>query len=64
MGDGIKAFEYVRKVREIMQMSTMGGSMVGAEKAGSSLVGGWEGGFGALSKGVRGLRSFAEARGR
>ncbi|KAG8894058.1 Vesicle trafficking between the ER and Golgi [Tulasnella sp. 408] len=51
VGDGIKAFEYVRKVREIMQMSNMGGSMVGAEKAGSSLVGGWEGGFGALSKG-------------
>lgn len=58
VGDGIKAFEYVRKVREIMQMSTMGGSMIGTEKPGSSLVGGWEGGFGALSKGVRKLRGF------
>ncbi|KAG8894964.1 Vesicle trafficking between the ER and Golgi [Tulasnella sp. 403] len=47
--DGLKAFEYVRKVREIMQMSTMGGSIVGGDKGGSSIVAGWEGGFGALS---------------
>lgn len=52
VGDGIKAFDYVRKVREISQMSTLGGAVVGADKGGRSIVGGWDGGFGALSNRV------------
>ncbi|KAG8864796.1 Vesicle trafficking between the ER and Golgi [Tulasnella sp. 330] len=49
VGDGIRAFDYVRKVREISQMSTLGGAVVGADKGGRSIVGGWDGGLGALS---------------
>ncbi|KAG9008863.1 Vesicle trafficking between the ER and Golgi [Tulasnella sp. JGI-2019a] len=49
VGEGMKAFDYVRKVREISQMSTLGGAVVGADKGGRSIVGGWDGGFGALS---------------
>lgn len=51
-GADLRAFEYVRKVREIMRMSTMGGLGVGTAPS-QNQSSGWDSGFGALGSRVR-----------